>query len=167
MSPFQFFVPSMLNSGLGWWRHVIGILIWYARSLLMKFSIAPESSSDSILALLDAMCMYTLMVIDFLSNKYTWSSVLLLIQAAQIRVFKNPILSFLRLVLHSSGVVVLCLLGTELGLWLVVLRWDRWFVLAPFGEVGCYRPSLLVFVLADLLTSIHSWLLLVWVVDSL
>jgi hypothetical protein len=61
----------------------------------MKFSIAPESSRDSTSALLDAVCMYALIVIDFLSDKYTRSSVPLLIQAAQIRAFKNPIPLFL------------------------------------------------------------------------
>src|ERR1700730_17608647 len=87
----------------------MGSFIWYARSSLMKFSVAPESSSDSISALLDAVCMYALMVIDFLSDKYTRSSVPLLIQAAQIRAFKNPILLSPRLAPHISGVVALCL----------------------------------------------------------
>src|SRR3984893_9486920 len=114
MSPLRFFVPSMLNSGRGWWNLVTGSRSWYARSSLMKFSVAPESSSDSISALLDAVCMCALMVIDFLSDKYTRSSVPLLIQAAQIRAFKNPTLLSLRLGLHNSGVAVLCLPGIGL-----------------------------------------------------
>jgi hypothetical protein len=156
MSPFQFFVPSILNSGLGRWSHVIGILIWYAKSSLMKFSIAPKSSSDSISALLDAACIYALMVIDFLSNKYTRSSVLLLIQAAQIRAFKNPILSFLLLGLRNFGAIVLCLLVRELGLWLGVLLRGRWTVRAPFVGVVSRRPTPLVLVPVVLLVSIHS-----------
>jgi hypothetical protein len=122
-------------------EHVIGILIWYARSLLMKFSIAPESSSDSISALLDAMCMYALMVIDFLSNKYTWSSVPLLIQAAQIRAFKNPIPLSLRLGLHNFGVVILYLLVRGPGLWPGVLLWGYWFVLVPSVVIECVNPA--------------------------
>jgi hypothetical protein len=56
MSPLRFLVPSMLNSGLGWCNLVIGSRSWYARSSLMKFSVAPESSSVVISALLDAAC---------------------------------------------------------------------------------------------------------------
>jgi hypothetical protein len=112
----------------------------------MKFSVAPESSRDSTSALLDAVCMYALMVIDFLSDKYTRSSVPLLIQAAQIRAFKNPIPSFLRSGLHSFGAVVLCLLGRGLGLSPEGLLPGRLFELAPFVVVGCRRPSLLVLV---------------------
>src|ERR1700730_1476613 len=106
----------MLNSGLACFNLVIGNRSWYARSSLMKFSVAPESSSVSISALLDVVCTYALMVIDFLSDRYTRSSVPLLIQAAQIRVFKNPALLFLQSGLRSSGVVFLCLLVIRLGL---------------------------------------------------
>src|ERR1700730_8359776 len=98
----------MLNSGLACFNLVIGSRSWYAKSSLMKFSVAPESSSVSISALLDAVCTYALMVIDFLSDRYTRSSVPLLIQAAQIRAFKNPILSSPQLGLHSFGVTDLC-----------------------------------------------------------
>jgi hypothetical protein len=88
----------------------------------MKFSVAPESSSVAISALLDAACMYALMVIDFLSDKYTRSSVPLLIQAAQIRAFKNPSLGFPRLVLRSFGAAFLCLPERVRGLWRGVPR---------------------------------------------
>jgi hypothetical protein len=157
----------MLNRGLGLWSRVIGVLIRYARSSLMKFSVAPESSSDSTSALLDAVCMYALTVIDFLSDKYTRSSVPLLIQAAQIRAFKNPILLFLRSVLHSSGVIVLCLPGRGLRLLLGGLLLDRLSGLAPFGVVGCRRPSLLVLALLVLLVSSRNSPLLVLVGDIL
>jgi hypothetical protein len=133
----------------------------------MKFSVAPESSRDSTSALLDAVCIYALMVIDFLSDKYTRSSVPLLIQAAQIRAFKNPILSFRRLVLHSSGVTVLCLLGRGLGLLPGGLLRGRLFGLVPSVVVGCRRPSLLVLVLPVLLVSSHNLPLLVLVGDIL
>src|ERR1700730_2034893 len=123
--PLRFLVPSMLNSGLACFNLVIGNRSWYARSSLMKFSVAPESSRVSISALLDAMCTYALMVIDFLSDRYTRSSVPLLIQAAQIRAFKNPILLSPRLELHNSGVVVLCLPVIRLRLGLVVRRPGR------------------------------------------
>src|ERR1700730_7650116 len=119
MSPLRFLVPSMLNSGLACFNLAIGNRSWYARSSLMKFSVAPESSSASISALLDAVCTYALMVIDFLSDRYPRLFVPLLIQAAQIRAFKNPILLSLRLGLHNSGVVVLCLPGIRLRLELV------------------------------------------------
>jgi hypothetical protein len=115
----------------------------------MKFSVAPESSSDSISALLDVVCMYAFTVIDFLSDKYTRSSVPLLIQAAQIRAFKNLILGFLRSVLRSFGAVVLCLPETGLGLglvgrllgcgfdWFVVPYTSIWVVLG----LKCREPS--------------------------
>src|ERR1700730_18277552 len=125
MSPLRFLVPSMLNSGLACFSLVIGNRSWYAKSSLMKFSVAPESSNVSISALLDAVCTYALMVIDFLSDRYTRSSVPLLIQAAQIRAFKNPTLSVLRSGLRNFGVVCLCLLVTRLRLGLVVRRPGR------------------------------------------
>src|ERR1700730_6250381 len=125
ISPLRFFVPSILNRGRGWCNLVTGSHSWYARSSLMKFSVALESSSDLISALLDAVCIYALMVIDFLSDKYTRSSVPLLIQAAQIRAFKNPTLSFLQSGLHSFGAVFLCLLAIKLQLELVGRRLGR------------------------------------------
>src|SRR3984893_2407681 len=106
----------------------------------MKFSVAPESSSDSISALLDAVCMYALMVIDFLSDKYTWSSVPLLIQAAQIRAFKNPIPWFPQWELHNSEVISLCLLVTELGRGLVGRRLGR--DLFPLCLVVLHKSSM-------------------------
>src|SRR3984893_5407765 len=112
----------MLNSGLACVSLVIGNRSWYARSSLMKFSVAPESSSVLISALLDAVCTYALMVIDFLSDRYTRSSVPLLIQAAQIRAFKNPILLSLRLGLRNFGAVSPCLLVTMPKLGLVTHR---------------------------------------------
>src|SRR3984893_4721607 len=125
MSPFRFFVPSMLNSDLACFSLAIGNHSWYARSSLMKFSVAPESSNVSISALLDAVCTYALMVIDFLSDRYTRSSVPLLIQAAQIRAFKNPTLLSLRSGLRSFGAVFLCLLAIKLQLELVGRRLGR------------------------------------------
>jgi hypothetical protein len=163
MSPFRFLVPSMLNRGLGLWSRVIGVLIRYARSSLMKFSVAPESSRDSTSALLDAVCIYALIVIDFLSDKYTRSSVPLLIQAAQIRAFKNPIPLFPRLVLRSYGVAVLCLPGRGPRLLPEGPLLDRLFGPAPSVVVGCRRPSLPVFVPPVLLVTSHSLPLLVLV----
>ena len=163
ISPFRFLVLSMLNRGLGLWSLVIGVLIRYARSSLMKFSVAPESSRDSTSALLDAVCMYALMVIDFLSDRYTRSSVPLLIQAAQIRAFKNPLPLFLQSVLRSSGAAVLCLPGRGPRLLLGGLLLDHLFGLAPFVVVGCRRPSLLVPVPLVLLVTSRSLPLLVLV----
>jgi len=153
----------MLNSGRGWWSLVTGSCSWYARSSLMKFSIAPESNSDSTSALLDAVCMYALMIIDFLSDKYTRSSVPLLIQAAQIRAFKNLTLGFPLSGLRSYGVSVPCLQGTWLGLWPVILRPGRWPVVLPL--VGFLdRPILGVLGIVVVLGSNHSWPLLAWAV---
>jgi hypothetical protein len=121
-----------------------------------EFSVAPESNNDSTSALLDAVCMYALMVIDFLSNKYTWSSVPLLIQAAQIRAFKNLTPLFLQLVLHSFGVTVPYLWGTRPILWPGAPLWGCWIVLAPSVGVECHKPILLVLVLVGLLVSICS-----------
>src|ERR1700730_7681612 len=129
----------MLNSGLACFSRVFGRRNLYARSSLMKFSVAPESSSVSISALLDAVCTYALMVIDFLSDRYTRSSVPLLIQAAQIRAFKNPTLWFLPSGLHNSGVVCLCLLVTRQGLGPVDRQLDRGSRLTP--DLGPRRSS--------------------------
>ena len=132
MSPFRFLVLSMLNSGLGWCNLVIGRRNWYARSLLMKFSVAPELSNVSISALLDAACTYALMVIDFLSDKYTRSSVPLLIQAAQIRAFKNPSVWFPWSEVRSFEEASLCLRGRVRGLGHVVPRLVHWWSLGCF-----------------------------------
>ena len=98
----------------------------------MKFSVAPESSNVSISALLDAACTYALMVIDFLSDKYMWSSIPLLIQAAQIRVFKNPFAQFPQSEGHSSGEASLYLRERVRGLGHAVLLPSRWWVLGQF-----------------------------------
>ena len=75
----------------------------------MKFSVAPESSSASTSALLDVVCTYVQMVMDFLNDKYTRSSIPLLIQAAQIRAFKNLTPGFEEWVRHRLGGLFLCL----------------------------------------------------------
>src|ERR1700730_17051343 len=156
MSPLRFFVPSMLNSGRGWWNLVTGSRSWYARSSLMKFSVAPESSSDSISALLDAVCIYALMVIDFLSDKYTRSSVPLLIQAAQIRAFKNPTLWFPWSGLHSFGVVFLCPLAIGLGLGLVGRLLGH--CLSWFLQVAPHKSSMAVLGILVIHKPRHNWL---------
>jgi hypothetical protein len=106
---------------------MIGRRNWYTRSLLMKFSVAPESSNVSISALLDAVYMYALMVIDFLSDKYMRSSVPLLIQAAQIRVFKNRSARFPPWEVRSFGVAFLCLWERVRGLRHVALPLSHWW----------------------------------------
>ena len=124
----------------------------------MKFSVAPESNSDSTSALLDAVCMYALMVIDFLSDKYTRSSVPLLIQAAQIRAFKNPIPWCPWWALHSSGVVALCLLVIGPGLWPVGHQRDHWSWLDLLVVLELRRSSMVVLGILAFHTLCHSWL---------
>src|ERR1700730_4556 len=140
MSPLRFLVPSMLNSGLACFNLVIGNRSWYARSSLMKFSVAPESSRVSISALLDAVCTYALMMIDLISDRYTRSSVPLLIQAAQIRAFKNPILWSPLLELRSFEVISPFPRGTGLGLGPVGRRLDLCSWLIP--ELGPRRSNM-------------------------
>ena len=88
----------------------------------MKFSVAPESRSASTSALLDAACTYVRMVMDFLNDKYTRSSIPLLIQAAQIRAFKNPTPEFEEWGRRRLGVPFLYLQSIVRRLVLVCLR---------------------------------------------
>ena len=90
----------------------------------MKFLVAPESSRASTSALLDVACTYVRMVMDFLNDKYTHSSIPLLIQAVQIRAFKNPTPVLEEWVRHMLGGLFLYPPGR-----------------GPLLVLGCLRPG--------------------------
>src|SRR5580692_415278 len=92
MSPFLFLVPSTLKTGRGFSNLLMGKCISLVYRILRKFSVAPESRSAIVLALFLARWMNRRSYIDFRIDKYILSEPVLLIQAAQIRPPKNPLL---------------------------------------------------------------------------
>jgi hypothetical protein len=71
-SPLQFGVLSTLYSLCGSLRHLIGSRRYFAYWRFIKFSVAPESSKATALALFDFECMKVRIVIDFLFDINTF-----------------------------------------------------------------------------------------------
>jgi hypothetical protein len=65
-SPLRLGDPSTLYSFLGSLRHQMGSCRYFAYCRFMKFSMAPESRSATVLALFNFECIKDQMVIDFL-----------------------------------------------------------------------------------------------------
>src|ERR1700677_1597154 len=90
MSPFLFRVPSTLYTFLAFSRRLVGSRRCVAYWWLMKFSVAPESRSAGVLALLLMVWIKTRIDIDCRFDRNTRSELSPLIKAELIRRRENP-----------------------------------------------------------------------------
>ena len=99
MSPSLFGVPSTLQTFLARGSCFIGSRSQCTYCVATKFSVAPESRSAAVSALLFEVLTYTLIDMDWRFDKYTRSELIALIKAELIRRWENPalLLLFLRI----------------------------------------------------------------------